>query len=431
MSVGSPWLRHLRQVGLLVLALALSGCIGGRFVLGPAAEPVTLRFLYREDVMDPKVLLKEFEEKNPTIKVDPVGVPARGSNTIDAQLTVGNIDVFRDDRAALRYAERGQLLPLNDLLIGDWATIRSDYYKGLWEAVSLTGQQWGIPAGLDLYVMYVNKDQLDNLKLQAPPVNWTLEQFVELTTKLNHPEGTQSAPDLKLFGHCTGMDGMDAILWVYLRGGKLVDNLDKPNKAYLDDPRTVEAIQWYSSLFNFHAVAPSPDNVKSEFPRGGLNEMQIRGFCGTWLGLYGARGGRNTAYPWTIKWLMYPLPRDRTDISAGEMDAYYVTKTSKSPREALKLIRFLADRWEGAGNKLPPRRSLVATAGYAKSVGEEVGAIAKSFPDTVLMVPYKLDPELERAATALLMAIQRIVTEDLDAARVLAEAQRGLGPTLQ
>jgi ABC-type glycerol-3-phosphate transport system substrate-binding protein len=89
----------------------------------------------------------------------------------DAHIRTGNIDVFRADRGGLQYVRENMLKPLDDVQLGDWAGIRDDYFKGTWEGLSIQGQQWGIPAGLDMMVMYVNLDQAQALHVALPTAN--------------------------------------------------------------------------------------------------------------------------------------------------------------------------------------------------------------------------------------------------------------------
>ncbi len=410
-------------MGLVILSLMLVvGCMP-EGVFGPTAEPITIRFAYLKETVDLKTQFAAFHEKYPSITVEAVEVERFGGGQFDAYIRAGNIDVFRTDRGGLQYVRENMLKPLDDVQLGDWAGIRDDYFKGTWEGLSIQGQQWGIPAGLDMMVMYVNLDQAQALNVALPTGKWSLMTLNELAIKMNYPDGLPNAPGNKLFGLCTNMRDIDPVIFVYLHGGRIVDDLNNPSQATLDDPLTVEAVQWYANLFLDDAVAPSQAVLRSAFPRGGTYEAAVRGACGLWMGWYSNRGGADTGFEWTNAWKMLPLPHDEEEFSLGDVEGYYITKDCQHPKEVLKLLRFLSDDWQTAGQKMPPRRSQLATKEYEQAVGEEVAAIARTFSDKVIMIPNETEGSLEQVGGEFLQAVNQIITEDLDARQVLREAQ--------
>lgn len=149
----------------------------------------------------------------------------------------------------------------------------------------------------------------------------------------------------------------------------------------------------------------------------------MRGFCGIWLGWYSDRGGLNTPYKWNFAWKMLPLPRDRGNFSYGAVEGYFITKNCKHPMEAAKLIRFLSDYAEAAGQRLPPRRSLANSEGYKKAVGEDVAAIGRESVDHLILLPYSQTELLAQLGPIIFTALHQVIEQDLDAAGVLAEAQ--------
>jgi ABC-type glycerol-3-phosphate transport system substrate-binding protein len=414
----------LRRVfGSLWLAFMLlgSGCVP-KLGFAPTPEPVVLRFAYRQRAMDLKPLLQEFQSQNPYITIQIVEAQAYG-NSLDTTIKNNKIDVFRTGRDGLAYASQGLILPLDDLQVERWNDVRKEYYKGTWEGLAIKGTQWGIPAGLDKMVVFINNDKLKALNLTLPKPNWTLFNFLDLANKMNFPQGTGDQPE-NLFGFCTDPTGMDSILFVYLHGGKIVDNLDNPTRAMLDDPATIEAVQWYTELFGRQQVAPDPELVKQQFTRGGIYEAAMRGMCGMWLGWYSERAGRG-AYGSNVNYKMLPLPKDRADFGLGDLDGYYITKNCAHPNEALKFIRYLSDHWESSGGKIPPRRDLAEGETYVKAVGAEAATIAKT-AEQVVIIPYMAgdgSSVLERVGGQYMQALQIIITENLQASKILSQAQ--------
>lgn len=421
--------RKRRTTALICSAIVLSmvgpsGCVP-KIGFAPTPDPVTLRVAYREHTVELQSLFDAYHEKRPWVTIERVEV-GRWGNDLDIRLQTGGIDIFRDGREALRYVAEDLLRPLDDIQLGDWSGIRDDYYRGAWEGLSVLGQQWGVPAALDMLVIYINLDQARALKVDIPDGNWSLLDLVELASKLSYPEGLPHSDDSKLFGFCTTPDSFDPIVFIYLYGGKIVDNINSPTVPTLDHPRTIEAVQWYSDLFNHFGVAPDPEIIRTTFRRGGVYEAAIRGACGTWMGWYGGRGGLDIGQDWIADWAMLPLPQGQAATGLGDVEGYFITKDCADPKEALRLLRFLSDYYEAAGPRLPPRRSMVGAKEYEDAVGEEIAAVAATFSDQILMIPAENTQALEVVGAELIAAIKAIIAEDLNAGDVLPETQQSV-----
>ena len=264
MRSGSNVCKIARHIALLFILLVTSSCV---LKLTPTPEPVVLRFAYRQNTAAMKPLLEAFQAKYPWITVEAIEAQ-RWGDQLESMVENARVDIFREDSYAVRFATEGLIQPLEDLMLDQWGSVRDDYYKGVWESLSLSGQQWGVPAGLDIYVAYINADQLKALNLATPAPDWNLIDFVELAVKMNYPEGLPAQEGANLIGFCTSLESADPLVFVYLHGGRIVDNIANPTEATLDDPLTIEAVQWYSDLFNRHAVAPNPTTIEEKFPRG-------------------------------------------------------------------------------------------------------------------------------------------------------------------
>ena len=407
---------------LVVLMPTIAGC-APRIGYAPTPQPVTIRFAYREQTVELDTIMGQFHEKYPWITIELVETQRFG-NDMDSLLLAGNLDVFQGDREALRFVEQGLLAPLDDIQLGDWSSIRDDYYDGAWEGLAIQGQQWGVPAGLDMLVAYINMDQANALAVEAPDETWTQLDFVELTSEMNFPEGLPHSESARLWGFCSDPTSMDPFVFIYLNGGRVVDDINSPSEALLDHPSTVEAVQFYSDLFNAYQVAPFPDVVRAAFRRDAYYEAAVRGACGVWVGWYSNRGGQDTRWEWDLAWKMLPLPRGRDEITLGDVQGYYILKDSEHPQEILLFLRFLAGHWEAAGTKLPPRRSLVTSKEYEQQVGEEIVATAARVSNRIIMLPAGDSPALNTVGAELLASVQLILNEDLSAGQVLGEAQQ-------
>jgi ABC-type glycerol-3-phosphate transport system substrate-binding protein len=419
--------RYILVLGLVASLLSATGC---DVILPPQMEPITLRFAYREGVVAPDQLLDLFEQRNPGITIERVELPRFNNGTLATQLRAGEIDVFQDSRDALSYARQGLIIPLQDLLPQEWQEIRDDFYPGSWEALEVEGQQWGIPAGLDLYIFYINKTAMDALGLEMPPTDWRLVDLVLFADQLNFPDRSASPTGGPLFGFCTDPDGFDPLIFIYMHGGSIVDDINNPTEVTVDDPLVIEAVQWYSDLLNRYDVVPDITQVRRFYSRG-FAEAAVVGACGIWMGWFSNRGGLDTPYKWTSDWDILPPPQDAEAAAMGEVDAYYVTSACEEQAAALELIRFLSSYWESSGQKLPPRLSVANDEDYADALGFDIAEAVSAFPRQIIIVPAVLNPTLEQVGGELITTINRIVEQDLDAESELIELQDRLRYSLQ
>jgi ABC-type glycerol-3-phosphate transport system substrate-binding protein len=422
------WLH--RGTVILTLACLLAMTAGCDVILPPKVEPITLRFAYREGVVSPDYLLDQFEQRNPGITIERIKLPRFDNNALATRLRADEIDLFQDSRDALSYTQQGLIIPLQDILPQEWEELRGDYYPGTWEALNVAGQQWGIPAGLDVYTFYANATAMEALGVDRPPSDWRLVDLVMFADQLNYPDRATSPTNQPLFGFCTDPDGYDPLVFIYMHGGAIVDDINNPTQVTLDDPLVIEAVQWYADLINRYEVVPDIAQVRRFYSRG-FAEAAVLGACGVWMGYFSNRGGLDTPYTWTSDWIMLPPPQDALSAAMGEVDGYYITSACEEQAAALDLIRYLSGYWEAAGQKLPPRLSIAADEDYAKELGYDVASAVARFPRQVIIVPAILDPRLEQVGGALISTVNRIVEEDLDAEWELLDLQDQLQFALQ
>ena len=296
-----------------------------------------------------------FKKSIPGVTVEIVDLDRAGW-ALDLFLDGQRADVFLWDSGALWFRDRLAAIEGADLEL--WDDIREDYSPGAWEAFRAGGVQWGIPAGLDPFVVYINLDRIRELKVPVPQPDWSVHELVALASQLNYPEGLPSASSDRLFGFCTSYRyAIDPLAFIYDHGGGLVDDIYEPTIPTLDDPVTVEAVQWYTDVYTEYKVTPDPDVMGSAFATLDYHDVIYQGACGVWLGLLSERGG-TWPVKWACSWKMLPVPMQGSELALGGFQGYFVTKECARPWEAFQLVRFLSDHWEAALPYHPPRASL-------------------------------------------------------------------------
>lgn len=134
-------------------------------------------------------LVKKFEEKYPTIKVNANLVPPPNSgdyySKIQTRFAAGDApDIFRTQYQKFgEYASQGALLEVTDIIEGE----KDHYTPSLLTAVSYDDKIYGLPHHTDTIAVFYNKNYLDELGIEAPTKledAWTWEEFFEIGKKI-------------------------------------------------------------------------------------------------------------------------------------------------------------------------------------------------------------------------------------------------------
>ncbi|MHB9031684.1 MAG: extracellular solute-binding protein [Anaerolineae bacterium] len=386
-------LNLLRRTLRLLLACALLVSLGGCALQNQASGPITLRIAYRPSVVDLKPLFETYMRENPGVKIETFELTATNGVTFNQELQEGKLDLVRDFRSNIfAQVRNGSFEALEGWIeSSDWTKIRADYYAGSWEGLQVNGRQYGIPAGLDMYVAYVNLDAFEAAFAQPPNADWTIQDLVTSASAVNNQAGTPGEDQGVIYGFGTDYMSADPIIFTYLHGARLLDDFSNPTTAYLNEPLTVEAITMYADLFRTYLVTPEAGSSFEIFGSGGMQSALNQGFCALWFGLFSQRGGGISIYgtpvEWPFKWKMLPLPRDAQAISLGDVDGYYIPANSGQQEAAVKLLRWLADQWQASGTRFPARKSLAADARYQNQLGADIVQIASLAADNLQIVP--------------------------------------------
>jgi ABC-type glycerol-3-phosphate transport system substrate-binding protein len=413
--------KRLPALLLVAVLLSTASCNLSPVPPTPTPEPVTVRFAFRQNVADYTALASQFHQLHPGVVVEPVPIDPFERDPL-ATIDALDIDVVRWGQNYLTAARAEQLLPLDEIILGDASFPRQDMVKGAMEALRYKGIQRGLPAGLDFVVAYYNAERLKIAKATPPSPNWNLDDFLALALAINHTEGMSSQAEF-VYGFCSEPESGDPLYLAYMAGGRVVDSLTDPSRPTLDDPANVKAVQWYADLRLKHGVIPDPDEIGKTFPHGRIYEAILRNKCGLWFGQYADQGGRMWPMEWESQGVMLPLPRSQARLSYANVDGTYLLTKSKHRREAWEWMRFLLDHQEAAGMMLPPLNSQVDSTQYAERVGKDVAAVARQLTANAILLPGDLDPRLEQVVQLYMGAVKRAVKGDADPQTALDEAQ--------
>jgi multiple sugar transport system substrate-binding protein len=205
--------RFLSHVGRLAcLVVLLAGCVQAR----PVREPATISFAFPAvDAAHYETLVPKFAESHPQITVELRPKTWQQIYGPDAEVT----DVsWVPHELAGRLSGEGKIMNLRSLIEQDEGFDLSDFYPVAVDALSHEGRIWAIPFGVDMAVIYYNRDLFDQYNAPYPQIGWTWDGFLERAVIIRDPEAF-------VFGYGPRLDLNDAIFFIYQHGGQIFDDL--------------------------------------------------------------------------------------------------------------------------------------------------------------------------------------------------------------
>ncbi len=266
-------------------------------------------------------------------------------------------------------APRGVFLSLEPFLEG---TSLDDYYGEVLDAFRFEGKLCGLPKDWTPFVVYVNADLFRRAGIDLPREGWTWEDFLALAKALTRDDDGDGDPEV--WG-CSYGQWFDSVLcWIMQNGGRTFEGDPARGERLscaLDDSRTIEAVQFLRDLRWRHRVA---------YPEGYYNRLQavnaVQLFMDGRIAMYGPVGRwetirfaeiQNRRSPFT--WDVVPPPRRARAWTAIGTTAYAISRTTRHPREAFELVRFLTGPEGSAldaslGIAVPALKSVARSAAF-------------------------------------------------------------------
>lgn len=315
----------------------------------PAAENVTVRFHARigqqEDTLY-DMMMPKFMEENPNIEIVRESFPGAEFQTkISTMLAGGTLGdaMWSALGGATIYFQwaQGTVAPIDELVqaagvdLGGW-------YEGCLDAITMEGNLLGLPfkAHPGWSVTYYNASAFEEVGLDVPTADWTLDDQIEVAKALHKTEGDRAVR----FGYLPGglENAWKALLCVTRAyGGELLSE-DGNQFLLMEDPAR-QAVQYTWDMFNVHNVAPKPDQIL-----GTVNEMWIAGALAmNTAGTF--RSSADSAIGDTFEWMAVGNAKGPAGVGGSdyEVDAFCVTSASEHPAEAFKWVEYLCNHESG------------------------------------------------------------------------------------
>jgi ABC-type glycerol-3-phosphate transport system substrate-binding protein len=419
------WTFHQRIPGLtryvtFALSILLLASCGVFASPSPTPEPVVINFAFPADLASYyDGLIETFNQEHPHITVE--RKTARSAETWRYLFRENQVDVFwftSDGDLFKDLYQDGQILSLTPLIQQSASFDPQDFYPSLLEPYNLEGNVWALPAGVNLAVTYYNKDLFDRYNVAYPESGWTWDDLLMAAMATRDPnEGVYGLVGQPIF----------VVPFVYQHGGQIVDDWRAPTRLTLDDPLTIEAIEWYTDLIHDYDVMPSPQSAQEQFGNDGSPAyIYWRGKAAMYLGFYSDRGGESWGPQarWQMNWGMVPLPRNERASTLGLLMAYAASADTRHPEACWEWMTYLSEQIPPF--VLPARRSLAQSAEYTDQVGAEIAAVARASIEDALILPDVQVADLGEQTESFGEALTEIMNGNVAALEALTALQQQL-----
>ncbi|BAU14207.1 ABC transporter substrate-binding protein [Leptolyngbya sp. NIES-3755] len=304
-------------------------------------------------------VIREFEAKNPTIKVKREVINSQYMDVIRTRL-IGEVapDVFYLEAfEAPSLIKYGVLEPLNSYIKPDFKL--NDFEPNLLNAFKRDGNVYGIPKDFSTLALFYNSTALKNAGITQPPRTW--DEMRAAAKKLT----VQKNDQVERYGMGVVAELPRQTFMIKAFGGQLVD---QNNFAAFASPQGLEGLQLVVDQYRRDRTAAQASDVGANSNSEAFGQGRVA------MTLDGA---------WAIPYLKETFPKLNFQVAEvpkindrqGTMlytVAYVMNRQSKQKEAAWKLIQFLTDEagmktWAKQGVALPSRRSVLAEMNYDRN----------------------------------------------------------------
>ncbi len=321
----------------MFMAVIFSGCT-------PKTTKTAIKFSSwgsESEIAIIKPLLKEFEDKNPDIKVEFIHIPKNYFQKLHL-LVASNLTpdvVFINNLNGPLYAENNIFLDLSDYLKKDDNLKEKDFFPQSLNAFRYKNKLYAIPRDISNLVVYYNKDLFDKYNVLYPTKNWSFEDFLQtcrkLTTNMNNGEDSLNNKKTEQFAVSFEEAPLFWLPFLWSNGGGIISR--DLNSIIINKPRSIEALQFYADLRNKYHVAPT----KSEAGSATMAQLFIQGkiamhISGRWST---PKYRKDINFNWDIA--RFPQSKAGSIVDC-DTSGWAISSSSKYPEQSWRLIKFLA-----------------------------------------------------------------------------------------
>jgi multiple sugar transport system substrate-binding protein len=281
-------------------------------------------------------------ETHPDIEVEWINISGGGPYGRDKLLTMiagGDIpDMMMLNTGQFEgLASRGALLPLDDFVSRDSMDL-GIYWPQAIEGSKYQGTLYALPRDMSNVILYYNKDLFDAAGVAYPTDDWTWDDFLAAAQELTIDKDGDGQIDQWGFG-------LNNIVWVWAgfvwgNGGDVLSEDRK--QCLLEDPKTVEALEFYFGLQTEEGVSPPPGALPEASGSGDqmLTQAIAMGLFGPWW--RPAMVGNENQFAWDVA--NPPMAPGGGRGSVAYIDHWAMSAQTEVADETWEFMKFLTSQ---------------------------------------------------------------------------------------
>ncbi|OGX03746.1 MAG: hypothetical protein A3G87_00210 [Omnitrophica bacterium RIFCSPLOWO2_12_FULL_50_11] len=262
------------------------------------------------------------------------------------------------------FATRDVFVDLKPFVNRDPEFSIDDFFPSIIDRFSVGEKLYAIPRDVAPFAcVFYNKNLFDEANIPYPTDDWTWDDLLENAKRLTKRDEEGRVAQYGFYGWAWQN-------FIYGNGGALVDNVKDPTTSRLDDPKSIEGLQFYADLINEHRVMPTP--VALANLGMGVDHMFASGRLAMFLsGIWETPALRQKySFRWDVA--MFPKSKDGIRRFGSGGTGYGILRTSEHPEAAWEVVKVLTSapvqgELARRGLAQPSRRSVAAGEDWALS----------------------------------------------------------------
>lgn len=240
---------------------------------------------------------------------------------------------------------------------------KPDFFPTILDRFTVGDHLYAIPRDVAPFAcVFYNKKLFDEAGLAYPSDDWTWDDLLRTARALTKRDANGRVTQYGFYGWAWQN-------FVYGNGGALVDHVKNPTRTMIDDPRSIQGLQFYADLINLYKVMPTPVALANSGM--GVDLMFASGRLGMFLsGIWETPNLRNYDFEWDVA--MFPKNPQGVRAFGSGGSGYAILKFSKHKKEAWNVIKALTSpegqtKLADRGLAQPSRISVAKSEAWAEN----------------------------------------------------------------
>jgi len=345
-------------VSSVVAVSLLAGCAGnagnapGNDAQGAAPggnKSVELRFYTygTEGNYNWSKTIAAYEEKNPGIKVNVIGLSEKGDTQeamkkLDLAAASGedmDILMFSDSAGYAQRVSLGMVAPIDEFIAKDGFKVNEEYKVD----TKLNDKYYALPGKFNPWYVLINKTMLDAAGL-AVPTDWTWDEYMDYAKKLTKGEGANKVYGTYFHGPQNG-GWLEFAKLAMINQPENSEFIKADGSSNMDSPLYKKSLEMRvkmekedKSAVPYTDILSQKLNYRTQF----FNQKTAMIPIGSWMN---TEIGGTDQVPLNFNVAVAPLPKNNAADPSGytsvTTDYMAVAASSKNKEEAYKFIRWL------------------------------------------------------------------------------------------